>query len=91
MFDGFQTKPLRKLGILQKLLLLKVFSPKLLKHAINIFMRKKLTDDFCGLHKNMNCAFPLTIETIVIKLNEIKLKCLKFCSLNSVAFCARKK
>ena len=25
----------------------------------NIFMRQTLTDDFCGLHKNMNCAFPL--------------------------------
>ena len=35
--------------------------------------------------------WPLRIETTVIKLNEIKLKCLKFCSLNSVAFCARKK
>ena len=23
------------------------------------FIRKKLTDDFWGLHKNMNCAFPL--------------------------------
>ena len=26
----------------------------------NIFMRQTLTDDFWGLHKNMNCAFPLT-------------------------------
>ena len=25
----------------------------------NIFMRQKLADDFLGLHKNMNCAFPL--------------------------------
>ena len=25
----------------------------------NIFMRQTLTDDFWGLHKNMNCAFPL--------------------------------
>ena len=24
----------------------------------NIFMRQKLTDDFWGVHKNMNCAFP---------------------------------
>ena len=24
-------------------------------------MRKKLTDDFGGLRKNMNCAFPLNI------------------------------
>ena len=23
------------------------------------FMRQTLTDDFWGLHKNMNCAFPL--------------------------------
>ena len=25
----------------------------------NIFHEKKITDDFRGLHKNMNCAFPL--------------------------------
>ena len=25
----------------------------------NIFMRQTLTDNFWGLHKNMNCAFPL--------------------------------
>ena len=25
----------------------------------NIFMRQTLTDDFGGLRKNMNCAFPL--------------------------------
>ena len=24
----------------------------------NIFMRQTLTNDFCVLHKNMNCAFP---------------------------------
>ena len=33
----------------------------------------------------------LRIGTVVIKLNEMKLKCLKFCSLNSMAFCAGKK
>ena len=27
----------------------------------NIFMRQTLTDGFWGLHKNMNCAFPLNI------------------------------
>ena len=26
---------------------------------LSIFMRQTLTDDFWGLHKNMNCAFPL--------------------------------
>ena len=25
----------------------------------NIFMRQTLTNDFGGLHKNMNCVFPL--------------------------------
>ena len=25
----------------------------------NIFMRQTLTDDFWGLHKNINCVFPL--------------------------------
>ena len=28
----------------------------------NIFMSQTLTDDFGGLHKNMNCTFPLTIK-----------------------------
>ena len=28
----------------------------------NIFMRQRVTDDFWGLHKSMNCAFPLTIN-----------------------------
>ena len=27
----------------------------------NFFVRQTLTDDFWGLHKNMNCAFPLTL------------------------------
>ena len=27
--------------------------------SFNIFLRQTLTDDFLGLHKNMNCAFPL--------------------------------
>ena len=26
---------------------------------LNILMRQTLTNDFWGLHKNMNCAFPL--------------------------------
>ena len=30
----------------------------------NIFMRQTLIDDFWGLHKNMNCAFPLKILQI---------------------------
>ena len=25
----------------------------------NVFMRQTLTNDFWGLHKNMNCTFPL--------------------------------
>ena len=25
----------------------------------NVFMRQTLTDHFRGLHKNMNCSFPL--------------------------------
>ena len=27
----------------------------------NIFMRKTLTDDFWGLHKNINCVLLLTV------------------------------
>ena len=39
---------------------------------LNIFMRQTLTDDFCGLHKNMNCAFPLKIENSAILENKKK-------------------
>ena len=40
------------------------------------FMRKTLTDDFWGLHKNMNCAFPLTSEAATgdVLLKEVFLK-----------------
>ena len=31
----------------------------------NIFMRQTLTDDFWELHKNMNCAFPLSKQQAV--------------------------
>ena len=30
----------------------------------NIFMRQTLTADFEGLHKNMNCTFPLSFQEI---------------------------
>ena len=43
-------------------------------------------DTFHGLQMRL-----LRIETVVTKLNEIKLKCLKLCSLNSATFCAGKK
>ena len=35
------------------------------------------------------CKWHLTIKDVVIKWNEMKLKCLKFCSLNIVGFFAR--
>ena len=35
----------------------------------NIFMRQILTDDFWGLHKNTNCAFPLRL--IVQRLSDL--------------------
>ena len=31
----------------------------------NIFMRQTLTDDFGGLHKNMNCAFPSSHNILI--------------------------
>ena len=67
-FDGFQIEPLWKMEILQKLLLWKFLFTKVIKNTqllflwtvlYNIFMRQTLTDDFWGLHKNMNCTFPL--------------------------------
>ena len=33
----------------------------------NIFMRQTLTGDFWGLHKNMNCAFPLSRFSVSLK------------------------
>ena len=44
--------------------------PKLLKRKVtffvavilNVFMRQTLTDDFWGLNRNMNCAFPLNFS-----------------------------
>ena len=35
----------------------------------NVFMRQTLSDDFWELHKNMNCAFPLTL--IVQRLSDL--------------------
>ena len=71
-FDGFQTKPLWKLEMLQKLLLLKVFFTKVKKTHnyflfwqcfLIIFMRQAVTDDFRRLHKNKNCTFPLSLTS----------------------------
>ena len=33
------------------------------------FIRKKLTDEFWGLHKNMNCAFPLNNDWVTLLMN----------------------
>ena len=38
----------------------------------NIFMRQTLTDDFCGLHKNMNCAFPLKYKKILCRTENFR-------------------
>ena len=32
--------------------------------AFSFYMRKKVSDGFWGLHKNMNCAFPLTVDKL---------------------------
>ena len=32
----------------------------------NIFMRQILSDDFWGLHKNINCAFPLRLQDLFL-------------------------
>ena len=36
----------------------------------NIFMKRTLTDDYWGLHKNMNCVFPLK-HVIVIEADNV--------------------
>ena len=64
-----------KLEILKKLLLLKVFFTSVTKTQLlffvtplfNIFMKQTLTNDFWGLHKIMNSAFPL--RTPILKNN----------------------
>ena len=38
----------------------------------DIFMRQTLTDDFCGLHKIMNCAFPLSCDEHKATLMNLK-------------------
>ena len=40
---------------------------------LSIFMRQTSTDDFWGLHKNMNCAFPLSYLAIHIHNVQLKL------------------
>ena len=37
-----------------------------------IVMRQTLTDDFWGLHKNKNCAFPLTITGKLLNIFEVE-------------------
>ena len=36
----------------------------------DIFMKQTLTNDFWGLHKNMNCAFPLIFGYVERRLGE---------------------
>ena len=54
----------------------------------NIFMRQTLTDDFGGLHRNMNCAFPLKVFELlfVFLINSGKLFHKKG-QTNKIAFC----
>ena len=33
---------------------------------LNIFLRQTLTDDFWGLHKNMNCTFHLSTYDLLL-------------------------
>ena len=40
----------------------------------NIFRRQTLTDDFWGLHKYMNCAFPLSLRIRVKENMRIRVK-----------------
>ena len=46
-----------------------------------IFMRQTLTDNFRGLHKNKNCAFPLSsFNSIIVQMSE------KYYSSNTVEY-----
>ena len=64
-----------KLEIIQKLLQLKCSSLNykniqllfLWQCFFNIFMRQTLDDDFGGLHKDMNYAFPLSFDELLVK------------------------
>ena len=75
IIDEFQTKPLWKLEILQKLLFLKVFFTLVTKTHnyfffvtvfFNIFIRQTLTKDCWALHKNTNCVFHLNRFSVII-------------------------
>ena len=43
------------------------------QYFLLFFMRKKITNDFWGLHKNMICAFPLKIYKKISTLSSIEI------------------
>ena len=43
------------------------------QYFLLFFLRKKITNDFWGLHKNMNCAFPLKIYKEISTLSSIEI------------------
>ena len=47
----------------------------------NIFIKQTLADDFWGLHKNMNCAFPLKYSKIYEFISNIVVQAYVSCSL----------
>ena len=53
--------------------------------VFTIFIRQALTDDFWGLHKNINCAFPLNREELR------KMKAKTKTKSNGLRFLKRKK
>ena len=57
-FDRFQAKPLWKLEIMQ---VIKTRNCFFCDSAFEYFHETTLTDDFGGLHKNVNGAFPSRI------------------------------
>ena len=65
----FKTKTIIEVGNITKAATFESFLYLSYKHKqllvfktvlFNIFMRQTLTNNFRGLHKNTNCAFPLT-------------------------------
>ena len=67
--NHYEVGNISKAAIFKSFLQLNYKNTKLLYFLtvlFNIFMKQTLTDDFCGLHKNMNCAFPLKVPIRII-------------------------
>ena len=73
-------KAIMEVGNITKVTIFKCFLPLSYRNTqllffvtmlFHIFMRKTLINDFWGLHKNMNCAFPLSFDSTLQLIGSI--------------------